>query len=243
MAGFLVARASEAAETRVSRPPHLLHNLSLKSPLACPLRQALVRQNLFHYHLTLYTLGGSAMATVVVALPTFIREDAPTQGLLDDLHRLEGERAQIQVTHRHRASDDTAVMLQYYGMELEEVGSIIRDRLWALILSRGEDANDARVQGFFTALTTQVQGHGQAEAGATAPVDITNELDEADIAVLQLIFDDEPPAHDQVGHASAPASPVVAPASLPQPPAVLPPAVLDPPIVFPVMVTNIPLEV
>jgi hypothetical protein len=198
---------------------------------------------LFHYHLTLYTLSGSAMATVAVALPTFIHDDVSTQSLLDELRRLEGERAQIQVIHRRQASDDTAAMLQYYGMELDEVGFILRDRLWALILARGEDADDARVQGFLTALTTQAQGHIQAEAEAIVPVDITNVPHEADIAELQRIFGDELPVNDQRGHVSVPASPVVAPAPLPQLPAVLPLAVLDPPIVFHAMVTNTPQEV
>jgi len=179
------------------------------------------------------------MATVAVSLPTFIHDDVSTQSLLEELRRLEGERAQVQVVHRRQASDDTAVMLQYYGMELDEVGSIIRDRLLALVLARGEDADDARVQGFFTALTTQVQSHVQAEAEATVPVDITNVLDEADI---QLIFGDEPSVNNQFGQAPSPASPVAAHTPLPQPLAVLPPAVLDPPIVFHAMVTNTPPE-
>jgi hypothetical protein len=198
---------------------------------------------LFHYHLGLYTLSGSSMATAAVALPTFIHEDVPTQSLLDELRRLEGERAQIQAAHRRRASDDTAVLLQYYGMELDEVGFIIRDRLWALILGRGEDADDARVQGFFTALTTQVQGYVQAEAEATVPVALTDELDIDEIAAFQLVFDDELPVNDYVVYAPAPASPIVAPAPLPQPPAIHPPAVLDPPIVLPTVVTNTPPEV
>lgn len=187
------------------------------------------------------------MATGAVALPTFIHEDVPTQSLLDELRRLEEERAHLQAAHIFRESDDTAAMLQYYGMELDEVGFIIRDRLWALILGRGEDADDARVQGFFTTLTTHVQSHVQAEAEATVPSDLideldeatvpsdlTDELDEADIALLQLIFDEELLLNDHIVHVSAPASPVVAPAPLPQ----LPPVVLAPPIVFPVVVTN-----
>lgn len=181
------------------------------------------------------------MATVAVALPTFIHDDVPTQSLLDELRRLEGERAQIQAAHRRRASDDTAAMIQYFGMELDEVGFIIRDRLWALILGRGEDADDARVQSFFTALITEVQGHLQAEVEATVPVDIMNAMDEADIAVLQHIFDDELPVNDLIGHVSARSNSVVAPAPLPQPP-VLPPVALDPPIVIPAVVMNTPPE-
>lgn len=211
-------------------------------PLACPLRQAPTIRNLY---LTPYTLSDSAMATVAVALPTFIHDDVPTQSLLDELRRLEGERAQVQAAHSHRASDDAAAMIQYYRSELDEVGFIIRDRLWALILGRGENADDARVQGFFTALTTQVQGHLQAEAEAEAivPVDIIDELDEADIDVWQYIFDDELPVNDHIEHISPPESPVAAPALLPQPPAVLPPVVLGRPIVFPAVVTNTPPEV
>lgn len=182
------------------------------------------------------------MATVAATLPTFIHDDVPTQSLLDELRRLEGERAQIQAAHRRRASDDTAAMIQYFGMELDEVGFIIRDRLWALILGRGEDADDARVQSFFTALITQVQGHLQAEVGVTVPVDITNALDEADIAVLQHDFDHELPVNDLVGHVPAPANPVVSIAPLPQPP-VLPPVALDPPFVIPAVEANSPLEV
>lgn len=178
------------------------------------------------------------MAVAAVALPTFIHDDVPTQSLVDELRRLEGARAQIQAAHRRRGSDDTAFMLQYYGMELEEVGFIIRDRLWALILGRGEDADAARVQEFFRTLTTQIQIQIQAEI--TEPDDLTNELDEADIAALGLVFDDDPPVNGQAIHALAPPNPVVAPTSLPQLP---PPAVLDPLIVFPAAVPDTPLEV
>ena len=182
------------------------------------------------------------MATVAVALPPFIHDDVPTQSLLDELRRLEAESAQVQAAHSHRASDDAAAMIQYYRSELDEVGFIIRDRLWALILGRGENADDARVQGFFTALTTQVQGHLQVEAEGIVPVDITDELDGVDIAVLQHIFDNELPLNDQIEHEFAPESPVVVPAP-PRLPAILPPAVLDPPNVLPAVVTNTQPEV
>jgi len=155
------------------------------------------------------------MAAAAVALPTFIHDDIPTQSLVDELRRLEGARAQIQAAHRRRASEDTAIMLQYYGMELEEVGFIIRDRLWALILGRGEDADAARVQGFFIELTNQVQAQVQVQAETT---DLANALDEADLAALGLIFDNGSPVNDQV-------------------------TVLDPPIVFPAAVMDTPLEV
>ena len=180
------------------------------------------------------------MATVAAALPTFIHDDVPTQSLLDEMRRLEGERAQIQAAHRRRASDDTAAMIQYFGMELDEVGFIMRDRLWALILGRGEDADDARVQIFFTALITQVQAHIQAEVEATVPVDITNAMDEAENAGLQHILDNELPVNDRVGHVSAPANPVVALAPLPPVP---PPVAIDSPVVIPAVVANTPPEV
>lgn len=168
------------------------------------------------------------MAAAAVALPPYIHDDVTTQSLVDELRRLEGARAQVQAAHRYRASDDTATMLSYYGMELEEVGFIIRDRLWALTLGRGEDTDAARIQGFFTTMTTQVQIQAQLD-------ELTNEPDEADIAALGIVFDDEPPINDRGIDTVAPPSPVVAPASLPQLPAA-------PPIVFPAAVTNIPLE-
>jgi len=184
------------------------------------------------------------MAAAAVALPTFIHDDVPTQSLVDELHRLEEQRTQIQVAHRHRASDDTALMLQYYGMELDEVGFILRDRLWALILGREEDANDARVQEFFTALTTQGQAGLRAEAEATEPDVHINELDEADIAAwaaLEYEFDNEPSINDHTIHISALANPIAALTPLPQQHAVPPP--VNPPIVFPTLVTSTPLEV
>jgi hypothetical protein len=168
------------------------------------------------------------------------------QSLVDELRRLEEARAQVEAAHRRRASDDTAVMLQYYGMELDAVGFIIRDRLWALILGRGEDTDGAQVQMFFTALTTQVQVQAQTQAEAREQHAATYELDEADIAVLVALereFDDGQPVNDPVVHTSAPASPPDTPPPLPQQPAVLPAVVLDPLIVFPTVVTNPPLEV
>ena len=182
-----------------------------------------------------------AAAAAAVALPPFIHNDAPTQGLVDELRRLEGERAHLQAAHTRRASDDTAVMLQYYGMELDEVGAIIRDRLWALTLGQGEDPDDARVQGFFTALTAQYQGQVRVETEATEPDGPTNEWDDADIATLaalELESDDQRFINGHTAQLPMPGSPVAAPAPLLEPP-----AVLLPPIPFATVVTNTPLEV
>ena len=184
------------------------------------------------------------MAAATVALPAYIHDDAPTQSLMDELRRLEGARAQVQAAHRRRASDDTAVMLQYYGMELEEVGFIIRDRLLALTLGRGEDADGGQVQGIFTALTTQFHAQSEGEGEATAPYDLADELDEVDIAALaalDLESDNEWPVNNYIVHVSAPASPVETPAPLPEPPAILP-VVVDSPAAFPAVVMDTLLE-
>lgn len=51
--------------------------------------------------------------------------------MVDDLHRLERQRAQAQDASQRPqlASDNIVAMLQYYSVELEELGYIIQDEL------------------------------------------------------------------------------------------------------------------
>jgi len=118
------------------------------------------------------------MATAAIIVPHFIQEDFFTQNLVDDLRRLERQRAKAQDAYQRQASGDIAATLQYYHMELEELESMIRDRLWALTLGRGDEIDDERVRHFFGALTSQ----DQAQLGAVA--EHIDELDEATIAAL-----------------------------------------------------------
>jgi hypothetical protein len=121
------------------------------------------------------------MATATLVVPHFIQEDVFTQNLVDDLHRLERQWAQAQDAYQRHASDHIIAMLQYYGVELEELGFIIRDRLLALTLEHGDEVDDARVQRFFGALTSQ------AQTQAMTLTEHADELDEATIAALAAL--------------------------------------------------------
>ena len=123
------------------------------------------------------------MAAATLVVPHFIQQDHFTQNLVDDLHRLERQRAQAQDAYVRQGSDDIAAMLQYYSMELDELGFTIRDRLWALTLGRGDEVDDARVQSFFGALTNQAQ----AQPRAMAEDGDEDELDQATIAALAAL--------------------------------------------------------
>ena len=71
------------------------------------------------------------MVASTFGLPYFIQEDCFTQSMVDDLHRLERQRAQAQDASQRPqlASDNIVAMLQYYSVELEELGYIIQDEL------------------------------------------------------------------------------------------------------------------
>lgn len=85
------------------------------------------------------------MATAALVVPHFIQEDFFTQNLVDDLHRLESQRAEAQDAYQRQVAENTAATLHYYNTELEELVFFIRDRLWALTLGRGVEVDDARV--------------------------------------------------------------------------------------------------
>jgi hypothetical protein len=104
------------------------------------------------------------MATAAFFAPYSIQEDFITQNMMVDLHRLEGRRAQVQDDYQRQASDHSAARLLHYSMELEELKLIMRDRLLALTLGRGDEVDDARVRGSFGGPTGQAQA--QAQPGA-----------------------------------------------------------------------------
>ena len=110
----------------------------------------------------------STMATAAFVAPHFIQEDFFTQDLMQDLHRLEGRRAQAQDDYQRQASDDIAATLLHYTMELEDMRLIMRDRLLALTLGHGDEVDDALVRGSFGGPTSQAQAQPGAVTGHTS---------------------------------------------------------------------------
>lgn len=126
------------------------------------------------------------MATAAFVAPYPIQEDSFTQILMDDLHRLERRRDQVQNDYQRQASDDIAAKLLHYSIELEELRLLMRDRLLALTLGRGDEVDDAGVRGFFGGPTRPAQAHPGAVTGHTS------ELDEDTIAILAALdFDSD----------------------------------------------------
>lgn len=121
------------------------------------------------------------MATAAFVAPYPIQEDSFTQILTDDLHRLERRRNQVQSDYQRQASDERAAKLLHYSIELEEIRLIMRDRLLALTLGRGDEVDDAGVRGFFGGPTSPAQAHPRAVTGHTS------ELDEDTIAILAAL--------------------------------------------------------